>query len=116
VLRAQLADLALGSGRLATLRVRLRGAHAGDDPAHARERARYLLEVAGDPARALAAAEINWSRQREGEDAALLLRAAIGAGDPRAAAPVLAWLEGYGEDVRLSPWLSQVVAAQAEQP
>ena len=33
------------------------------------------------------------------------------AGRPEAAAAVYAWAQGYGEDVRLEPWLSQVACS-----
>ncbi len=60
---------------------------------HAREEARYFLEVAEMPARALARAEENWNRQREYEDAWLLIEAAKAAGDPSAARPVEVWMD-----------------------
>ena len=50
--------------------------------AHAREEARFYLEIDRDPARALGRAEVNWSRQREIEDAQLLIDAAVAAGAP----------------------------------
>jgi hypothetical protein len=59
---------------------------------------------------------INWARQREGEDARLLLRAALAAGEPEAGAKVRAWAEGYGDDVRLEPLLSQLSASVRPQP
>lgn len=93
------------------LGLRLRAARAAGDAAHAREEARLLLDLAHEPGRALEAALANWALQREGEDAWLLLRAAVAAGRPEAAAPVLAWAEGYGDDVRLEPWLSQLSPA-----
>ena len=61
--------------------------------AHAREEARYFLEVAPDAALALTRAQVNWSLQHELEDAQLLLDAAAAAGEPAAAAPVLAWID-----------------------
>ena len=69
---------------------------------HLAEEARYLLELKGDPKAALAAATENWKSQREPRDAAVLLEAALAAGDRKAAAPVLRWLEESGlEDARL---------------
>jgi tetratricopeptide (TPR) repeat protein len=61
--------------------------------AHAREEARFHLEVERDPARALDRARLNWQLQREIEDAQLLIDAAIAAGDPAAAVPVLRWMD-----------------------
>ncbi|OGA70190.1 MAG: hypothetical protein A3G83_12225 [Betaproteobacteria bacterium RIFCSPLOWO2_12_FULL_68_20] len=63
---------------------------------HLQEEARYLLDLRGDAAGALAAARENWRKQREPRDAAVLLEAALAARDPAAAAPVLAWLESSG--------------------
>lgn len=60
--------------------------------AHAREEARYFLEIAPDPVLALRRAEVNWALQHEFEDAQLLIDAAMAAGKPQAAAPVLAWM------------------------
>ncbi|MDR7332895.1 hypothetical protein [Roseateles asaccharophilus] len=64
----------------------------GDDAAHARERARFALDVQGDAALALQQATLNWQQQREPADAVLLLRAARAAGRPDAAAPVQAFV------------------------
>jgi len=60
--------------------------------AHAREEARYFLEIAGDPERALQRAVVNWNLQHEFEDAQLLIDSAVAAQNPKAAAPVLAWM------------------------
>ena len=60
--------------------------------AHAREEARFYLEVERRPALALDRARVNWALQREVEDAQLLIDAALAAGTPEAAAPVLAWI------------------------
>jgi len=69
---------------------------------HLAEEARYLLDLKGDPKAALAAATENWKSQREPRDAAVLFEAAIAAGDRKAAAPALKWLEESGfEDARL---------------
>jgi hypothetical protein len=69
---------------------------------HLGEEARFLLELKGDAKGALAAAVENWKSQREPRDAAVLLEAALAAGDRKAAAPVLRWLEQSGlEDGRL---------------
>lgn len=70
----------------------LRGADAG----HARERARFALDVLGDPAEALQQATLNWSLQREPADALLLWRAAHAAGRPDAAQPVRSFTRERG--------------------
>jgi tetratricopeptide (TPR) repeat protein len=61
--------------------------------AHAREEARYFLEIADNPQLALARAEVNWKLQHEFEDAQLLIDSAVAAGDPAKAAPVLVWIK-----------------------
>ena len=63
---------------------------------HLQEEARYLLELKGDARAALAAAVENWKAQREPRDAAVLLKAALAAKDPRSAAPALEWLDATG--------------------
>lgn len=75
-------------------RVRL-NAELGLD-AHAREDAMYHLLLAGDAAAALDRARANWALQHEIEDAQLLLDAAVAAGQPEEAAPVLDWLGEEG--------------------
>jgi len=69
---------------------------------HLAEEARYWLDLKGDPNAALAAASENWKSQREPRDAAVLLEAALAAGERKAAAPVLRWLDDSGfEDAQL---------------
>jgi len=76
---------------------------------HLAEEARYLLDLKGDAKAALAAATENWKTQREPRDAAVLLEAALAAGDRKAAAPVLRWLEESGlEDARLPKLAAQL--------
>jgi len=59
---------------------------------HLAEEARYLLDLKADAPAALAAALDNWKEQREPRDALVVLEAAVAARDPKAAAPVLQWL------------------------
>jgi hypothetical protein len=76
---------------------------------HLAEEARYLLELKGEPAAALAAAAENWKAQREPRDAAVLLAAAGAARDPAAAAPALRWLDDSGfESTRLRRLAAQL--------
>ena len=76
---------------------------------HLAEEARFRLELKGDAKGALAAAAENWNSQREPRDAAVLLAAALAAGDPRAAAPGLRWLEESGcESARLRRLAAQL--------
>ena len=67
--------------------------------AHAREEARYYLQIAGDAALALKRAIVNWKLQHEFEDAQLLIDAAVAANDPKAAGPVLLWMQDQSVDV-----------------
>ncbi len=67
--------------------------------AHAREDAMWLLRLADDPPRALDRALANWALQHEVEDAQLLIDAAVAAGRPEAAAPILAWIDQEGIEV-----------------
>jgi Tfp pilus assembly protein PilF len=76
---------------------------------HLAEEARYLLDLKGDAKAALAAATENWKSQREPRDAAVLLEAAIAAGDRKAAAPALKWLDESGfEDARIRRLAAQL--------
>lgn len=63
---------------------------------HLQEEARYFLDLRGDAKAAIAAAAENYKTQREPRDAAVLLEAALAAGDRAAAAPALAWLDASG--------------------
>jgi len=63
----------------------------GDD-SFGREEARFLLQVANEPDAALAAALRNFARQKEPADVRLVLEAAQAAKQPRAAAPVVAFV------------------------
>jgi Tfp pilus assembly protein PilF len=57
-----------------------------------REQARFALQLQHDPQRALDLAQRNWQVQRAPWDARVLLEAALAAGQPQAAAPVLDFL------------------------
>ena len=73
-----------------------------EDTAHRREQARFELDVRGDARAALPHAVANWAVQKEPADALLLVRVAAAAGEPRAAAPVWAFVREQGlADVRL---------------
>jgi hypothetical protein len=92
------------SARLAVteMRARLARARARNEGGHAREEARFALEVEGDARAALRFASKNWESQREPADARVLLEAAFVAGDASAAKPALEWLRrSRHEDVRL---------------
>ncbi len=66
------------------LRERYADAERRGDPTHAREAARFALDLDANPAHALALAKANWSLQREPVDALTLARAARAAGDAAA--------------------------------
>jgi hypothetical protein len=72
------------------------------DESHLRDAARFTLLLEGQPREALAMAKRNWDRQRAAGDAGILLEAALAAGDPSAAQPVLDWIaQTRIEDVTL---------------
>jgi tetratricopeptide (TPR) repeat protein len=97
-LRDALAQLALGREEHALVRrvadgfaeSRLRG-----DAVHQREEARLWL-ARGDATSALRYAQESWAVQHEAWDARVLLEAAVAAGRPAAATPVLTWLDTTG--------------------
>jgi hypothetical protein len=64
----------------ARLRESLAAADKREPGKHAREQARFALDVADQPREALRLAQANWAMQREPADAVLLLRAAQAAG------------------------------------
>lgn len=77
------------------LRGQFAEAATAGDTAHAREAGRYWLAV-GENDRALQAAIVNWTNQRELEDALLFMQAAVAAENPAAADPVIAWADENG--------------------
>jgi hypothetical protein len=87
--------------------IRLRG-----DVPHLREEARFELFLEQNAARALELARQNWARQRGPADARILLEAALAAGAPEAAQPVLEWMQATRiEDVALSRLAAQLEGA-----
>jgi len=64
----------------ARLRDSLAAADRREPGKHAREQARFALDVSKQPREALRLAQLNWAMQREPADAVLLLRAAQAAG------------------------------------
>jgi hypothetical protein len=104
LLRLALAGKASGApaaaGWAAELSARFDAARRRGDALHQKEEARYLLAVAGDPQRALPLAQANFAVQREPADARVLLEAALAAGQPAAAAPVLQWMADSGVESR----------------
>ncbi|MDR7269067.1 hypothetical protein J2X20_001696 [Pelomonas saccharophila] len=68
------------SAATAQMRERLAAADRREPGKHAREQARFALDVEQQPREALRLAQVNWAMQREPVDAVLLLRAALAAG------------------------------------
>ncbi|HEX9183079.1 MAG TPA: hypothetical protein VF876_07445, partial [Burkholderiales bacterium] len=106
LLRLALAERALGLAEATRhaqiLGERFAAAARRGERLHLAEEARYLLELRGDAAAALAAAAENWQSQREPRDALILLEAARAARNAAAAAPALEWLARTGfEDERM---------------
>jgi tetratricopeptide (TPR) repeat protein len=92
---------------VAQLRERFDAVRERGSPGHAREEARYALDLLSDPARALTLAQANWALQKEPADARLLMRAAVAAGQPDAAMPVRRFIKDTGlADVRLAVLLN----------
>lgn len=86
--------------------IRLRGS----DP-HGRFEARYLLELEGKPKQALEVALANWHKQKEQRDTQNVLEAAVAAGDPAAAKPVIEFLAEHGtQDARFAKLITKLEA------
>ncbi|MGH8503618.1 MAG: tetratricopeptide repeat protein [Gammaproteobacteria bacterium] len=84
------------------LRDRFAASRQRGDQRHLREEARFTLHLLDQPKAALRLARANWQTQREPEDARIFLQAALAAGRPKAARPVLGFLNRSGlEDKRL---------------
>ncbi len=65
----------------------------GDKRLYGREEARFVLQMQHDPVRALQLAQANWVIQRAPEDIRIYLEAALAAGKPASAKPVLDFLQ-----------------------
>lgn len=96
------------------LEARYEAARLRQSSLHRRDEAWYLLSFAGDLKQALALAQANWAEQKEAEDTAILLRAALANQDWVTARKVQAWLtQTKQQDVRLQGLLAQIPAEQA---
>jgi Tfp pilus assembly protein PilF len=116
LLRLALAEERLGSPALARhisdLRDRFAMNRLRGDTSHRREEARFMLHLLNRAPDALRLAEANWAMQREPWDARILLEAALAAGVPVAARPVLDWLTSSQlEDVHIRTLVSSLVEA-----
>lgn len=100
LLRLALAAKAAGDPRAGRwsdqLRERFDAAARRGDRLHEQEAARFELDLRGDAAKALGYATRNYASQKEPRDAEILMRAALAAGQPKAADPALAWLKASG--------------------
>lgn len=110
LLRAALASHATNAANAWQLSQRLRKQYAAHqrrgDFVPSRDYARFLLDIEGKASAALDAALFNWKSQREPADALIVVRAAIAAGRPTAAAPVVTFVREHElEDVRLAELL-----------
>jgi Tfp pilus assembly protein PilF len=96
LLRLALADQALENsalpGRIANLQARFDAARARGDRIHQREEARFHTELLKQPREGLRLAQANWLVQKEPADARVFLEAAVAAGMPHEARPVLEWM------------------------
>ncbi len=95
-LRAVFAECALhdprASADAATMQARFAAMDQRGSRLYQREHAEFVLYVEHDPGRALVLARENWTVQRSPQDMRILLGAALAAGEPQAAQPVLALL------------------------
>lgn len=107
LLRLTLAERALqaprGSEHVDALKARFSASRVRGDNLHRREEARFKLHVLRQPHEALRLARDNWAVHREPWDARIYLEAALAAGNPGAARPVLHWLhENRVQDLKLA--------------
>jgi hypothetical protein len=112
-LRAALAARATGSPDSRALADRVRAQYGAyrerGDFVPTRDYARYLLDIESDAPAALQAALTNWKTQREPADARIVLRAALAANQPQAAADVVAFIERNAlEDPHLADCISRL--------
>jgi predicted Zn-dependent protease len=84
------------------LGARFDASHLRGDTVHRREEARFELALRAEPKTALALARANWEVQREPWDVRIFLESALAAGDAKAAAPAIAFLDEHRlEDPRI---------------
>ncbi|MFI0400037.1 MAG: tetratricopeptide repeat protein [Thiolinea sp.] len=96
------------------LKARYAAARLRNSSLHQRDEALYLLSFESDKQAALALAKSNWAEQKEAEDTALLLRAALANQDWATAREVQAWLQQTKQqDARFESYLAQIPAEKA---
>lgn len=102
------------AGWTTQLRERFAATAARTERLHEQEAARFMLELAQQPDDALKIAAANYATQKEPRDAEVLMRAALAARQPQAAAPAMAWLrESRYEDAQLAQLATQLAALPA---
>ena len=101
-------------GWASQLRDRFQAASLRGDRLHEQEAARFELDIENNPAKALTLAAVNYAVQKEPRDAEILLRAALGARQPAAAQPALAWMASSGyQDPAMQALVTQLAAGGA---
>lgn len=99
------------TGWTAQLSERFAAASARTERLHEQEAARFMLELAQRPDDALKIATANYATQKEPRDAEVLMRAALAARQPQAAASAIAWLrDSRHEDAQLAQLATQLAA------
>lgn len=99
------------AGWTTQLRERFAAASARTERLHEQEAARFMLELEQRPDEALKIAAANYTTQKEPRDAEVLMRAALAARQPQAAAPAIAWLrDSRYEDAQLAQLAAQLAA------
>lgn len=126
LLRLALAEQAMVSQRLAAPNLKAHIAELGRrfdlaastrDEQHLREEARFRLSFDRAPAAALDLALKNWRIQREPADARILLESALAAKNPRAAQPVIDWMEANRiEDPQLRDLRAELLPPRTSTP
>jgi len=96
------------------LKARYAAARLRKSSLHRRDEALYLLSFENANPQALVLAKANWAEQKEAEDTALLLRAALANQDLTTAREVQAWLQQTKQqDARFQSYLAQIPVEQA---
>ena len=118
LLRLALAGKASSDKRAADwatqLRDRFAAAALRGDRLHEQEAARFELDIENKPAKALELAGLNYKVQKEPRDAEILMRAALAAGQAKAAQPALDWLRSSRyEDAGIKALAAQLAAQGA---
>ncbi|MGH7107953.1 MAG: tetratricopeptide repeat protein, partial [Acetobacteraceae bacterium] len=97
---------------IAEMRARFTAMNQRGSHIYQRENTEFVLRIEHEPGRALQLAEENWTVQREPEDMRIYLEAALAAGQPRAAQPVLTLLaHSHLQDPKIDDLRTEVEAA-----